>query len=97
MPNGHTASSSQRNIIARVDRDTLRAVALAYRARRQGGASDGPAYEVAVAELHSRTPDLPDREARAAVSLIIARAATEAQAWFWRDMGHGWPPPWMAE
>jgi hypothetical protein len=72
----------------------LRAVAIAYRARRQEGTSDGPAYE-AVAELHGRAPDLTDQAAREAVSLIIGRAASEAQAWFWRGICHGWPPPWQ--
>jgi len=90
---GHTTSSHERTAVARLDRDTLRAVALAYRARRQEGTSDGPAYEAAVAELHSRAPGLPDRAGREAVSLIITRAATEAQAWFWRGTNHGWPPP----
>jgi hypothetical protein len=40
-------------------------------------------------------PDLSDQEARAAAALIIARAATEAQRWFWRGTNHGWPPPWQ--
>jgi hypothetical protein len=73
----------------------LRAVAIVYRARRQQGASDGPAYEAAVAELHGRAPDLTDRAAREAVSLIIARTATEVQARFWRGTNHGWQPPWQ--
>jgi hypothetical protein len=68
---------------------------MAYRAQRQKSMSDHPAYEAAVAELHSRAPDLPDQEARGAASLIIARAATEARAWFWRGTNHGWPPPWQ--
>jgi hypothetical protein len=93
---GHTAPASQRAAVARLDRDTLRAVAMLYRAQRQAGASDGPAYEEAVAELRSRIPDLSDQEAREAVSLIIARAATEGQRWFWRGTNHGWPPPWRA-
>jgi hypothetical protein len=93
---GHTPPPSLRAAIARLDRDTLRVVAIAYRTRRQAGASDGPAYEAAVAELHDRAPDLTDEAARAAVSLIIARAATAAQAWFWRGTNHGWPPPWQA-
>jgi hypothetical protein len=92
----HTPRASQRAAVARLDRETLRAVAIAYRGRRQQGASDHPAYETAVAELHARAPDLTDQEAREAVSLIIARAATEAQAWFWRGTNHGWPPPWQA-
>jgi hypothetical protein len=93
---GHTASASHRAAIARLDRDTLRAVAIAYRAQRQECASDYPAYEAAVGELHSRVPELPDLEAREAVSLIIARAATDAQTWFWRGTNHGWPAPWQA-
>jgi hypothetical protein len=93
---GHTRRASQRAAIARLDRDTLRAVAMAYRAQRQEGASDGPAYEAAVAELYSRAPDLTDQEAREAASLIIARAATEAQRGFWGGTNHGWPPPWQA-
>jgi hypothetical protein len=91
---GHTPPPSLRATIAQLDRDTLRAVAVAYRARRQAGASDRLAYEVAVAELRGRAPDLTDQAAREAVSLIIARAATEAQAWFWRGTCHGWPPRW---
>jgi len=77
---GHVPPPSLRATIARLDRDTLRSVAITYRTRRQAGASEGPAYEAAVAELHGRAPDLTDRAAREAVSLIIARAATEAQA-----------------
>jgi hypothetical protein len=93
---GHTPPPFLNAAIARLDRDTLRAVAIAYRAQRQAGASDGPAYEAAVAELHSRAPDLTDQTAREAVSLIIARAATEAQRWFWRGTNHGRPPPWQS-
>jgi hypothetical protein len=94
---GHTPPPSLRATIAQLDRDTLRAVAMAYRAQRQAGTSHGLAYEAAVAELHDRAPDLTDQAAREAVSLIIARAATEAQAWFWRGTNHGWPPQWQAE
>jgi hypothetical protein len=61
---GHTPPPSLRAAIARLDRDTLRAVPIAYRARRQEGASDGSAYEAAVAELHSRAPHLTDQAAR---------------------------------
>jgi hypothetical protein len=93
---GHTPPPSLRATIAQLDRDTLRAVAMAYRAQRQAGASDAPAYEAAVAELHGRAPDLTDRAAREAASLIIARAATEGQRWFWRGTCHGWPSPWQA-
>jgi hypothetical protein len=92
---GHKPPQSLRAAIARLDCDTLRAVAIAYRAQRQAGASDGPAYEAAVAELRGRAPNMADLEAREAVSLIIAQAATEAQAWFWRETNHGWPPPWQ--
>ena len=93
---GHTPPPSLRAVIAHVDRNTLRAaVAIAYRAQRQEGASDGGPYQAAVAELHGRAPDLTEQAAREAVSLIIARAATEAQAWFWRGTNHGWPPPWQ--
>jgi hypothetical protein len=63
----HTASASQRAAIARLDRETLRTVAIAYRARRQEGASHGPTYEAAVAELHSRAPHLTDQAARRGV------------------------------
>jgi hypothetical protein len=92
---GHTPPPALCAAIARLDRDTLRAVAIVYRAGRQQGASDGPAYEAAVAELHSRAPDLNDQTTRQAVSLVITRAATEAQAWFWRGTNHGWTPPWQ--
>jgi hypothetical protein len=78
---GHTPSPSHRAAVARLDRDTLQVVAIGYRAQRQGGASDHPAYEAAVADLHSRAPDLPAQEACEAVSLIIARAAAEAPFW----------------
>jgi hypothetical protein len=71
-------------------------MAIACHGRRQEGASDHPACDAAVAELHDRAPDLSDHEAREAVSLIIARAATDAQARFWRRTNHGWPPPWQA-
>jgi hypothetical protein len=36
---------------------------------------------------------MTDPEARDTVSLIIARAATEAPTWFWRGTNHRWPPP----
>jgi hypothetical protein len=93
---GHTPPPSLRAAVSQLDRDTLRAVATAYRARRQEGASDGPARDAALAELRGRAPDLTDQAAREAVSLIIARAATEAPVWFWRGTCHGWPPPWQA-
>ena len=89
---GHTAQRSG----ASTTGTPPRAVAIAYRARRQEGVRDGSAYEAAVAELHGRAPDLTDQTARDAVSLIIAWAATEGQAWFWRGTNHGWPPPWQA-
>jgi hypothetical protein len=93
---GHTPPPFLNAAIACLDRDTLRAVAIAYRSQRQAGASDGPAYEAAVAELRARAPDMAGLEAREAVSLIIARAATEGQRWFWRGANHGWPAPWQS-
>jgi hypothetical protein len=63
-----TGAERLRSAIGRLDRDTLRAVA------------------IALAEMRARAPDMADLEVREAVSLIIARAATEAQAWFWRGV-----------
>jgi hypothetical protein len=60
---GHMPAPCLRAASARLVGDTLRAVAIAYRPRRQEGASDRPAYEAAVAELHGRVPHLTDQAA----------------------------------
>jgi hypothetical protein len=57
----HTPPPSLRAAIARLDRDALRAVAIAYRAQRQEGRATARLMRRAVAELHGRAPDLTEQ------------------------------------
>jgi hypothetical protein len=69
------------------DLDTMRAVALAYRHERRSGRLDGPARESAIAAFRVKHPELERLPASAAVAHIIAWAAREHSAWFWRGVG----------
>ena len=69
------------------DPETMRAVALAYRRERQAGRLDGPAREAAEAAFRARHPELERRAASEATAQIIAWAAREHSAWFWRGVG----------
>jgi hypothetical protein len=68
------------------ERATLRAVALAYREARHGGAAAPAAYEAAVdayLELHPETPPLA---AYGAVARMLAVAMERSPRWFWRGL-----------
>ena len=69
------------------DRDTLRAVAVAYRHHRRLGARDLPARnaaEVVYVELH---PTVPPDEAQRTVALMISAVARDHPAWLWKGVG----------
>jgi len=73
------------------DPETMRGVALAYRRVRQAGRLDGPAREAAIAAFRARHPEADRLPASGAVAHIIAWAAREHSAWFWRGVGlPGW-------
>jgi hypothetical protein len=69
------------------DRESLRAVALAYRRQRQAGESDLPARMAAEAAYRDLHPDTPERWVSVTVARIIASVAREHPAWFWRGVG----------
>jgi hypothetical protein len=69
------------------DLDTMRAVAIAYRRERQAGRLDEPAREAAIAAYRARHPEAERLPASAAAAHIIAWAAREHAAWFWRGVG----------
>jgi hypothetical protein len=84
-----TPRSEQNALLAALDRDTKLAVARAYRARRQLGESDYPAYVAAREVFRARVPGAADADAGRAVRLIIASAAQMAPKWFWKGVGGG--------
>lgn len=67
-------------------RATLRAVALAYREARHGGATAPAAYEAAVDAYLQRHPHTPPLEAYGAVARMLAVAVERSPQWFWRGM-----------
>jgi len=69
------------------DPDTMRAVAHAYRRVRQAGQLDQPAREAAIEAFLARHPELERLPSSAAAARIIAWAAREHAAWFWRGVG----------
>ena len=69
------------------DPETMRAVAVAYRSERQAGRLDEPAREAAIAAFRARHPELDRLPASEAAARIIAWAAREHPAWFWRGVG----------
>ena len=68
------------------DPETMRAVALAYRRQCQAGKLDGPAREAAIAVFRARHPEIERLPASDAAGRIIAWAAREHSAWFWRGV-----------
>ena len=64
----------------------MRAVALAYRRERRAGRLDQPAREAAIAAFRARHPELERLPASAAVARIVAWAAQEHAAWFWKGV-----------
>ena len=71
----------------RNDLRTMRAVTLAYRWERQAGRLDEPAREAAIAAFQARHAELQRLPASEAAAQIIAWAAREHAAWFWRGVG----------
>ncbi len=71
------------------DPATVRAVALAYRQRRQQGDMDLPAREAAQDVFDAMHPDLDTIEASRTVAQIIAAVARDHTAWFWKGVGEG--------
>ena len=82
MPTGHTTPLP----LSTSDRDTLRAVALAYRRVRRLGERDLPARMAAEPAYQERHPITPEREAQDTVALIIAAVARDHPTWFWRGV-----------
>ena len=72
MPTGHTTPLP----LSTWDRDTLRAVATAYRDHRGRGARDPPARKAAERVYAERHPTVPPDEAQHAVALMIAAVAS---------------------
>ena len=71
MPTGHTTPLP----LSTWDRDTLRAVAVAYRRVRRLGARDLPVRGAAEATYLERHPTAASEEAQRAVSLMISAVA----------------------
>ena len=69
------------------DPETMRAVAAAYRRERQAGGLDEPAREAAIAAFLARHPEIDRLPASEAAAHIIAWAAREHAAWFWKGVG----------
>ena len=67
--------------------DVRRAAALAYRRESQAGKLDGPAREAAIAAYRARHTKIERLPESAAVAHIIAWAARQHTAWFWRGVG----------
>ena len=70
------------------DRDTLRAVAMAYREKRQAGFSDHPSFMAAMTVYRKRHPEVEERRVAEVVPQMIAaaiNAATDTE-WFWRGV-----------
>jgi|GEM_PF-5583618 hypothetical protein len=83
MPTGHTTPLP----LTTWDRDTLRAVAVAYRQHRRLGARDLPARNAAEAAYLERYPATAPAEAQRTVALMIAAVARDHPQWFWRGVG----------
>ena len=67
--------------------ETIRAVAVAYRRERQAGRLEEPACESAIAAFRTRHPEHERLPASEAAAQIVAWAAREHAAWFWRSVG----------
>jgi len=73
MPTGHTTPLP----LSTWNRDTLVAVALAYRRVRRLGARDLPARQAAETAFSERHPTTPEKEAQHAVALMISTIARD--------------------
>jgi hypothetical protein len=71
MPTGHTTPLP----LSTWDRDTLRAVAIAYRRSRRLGERDLPVRHADEAAFAQRPPTVPEREAQETVALMISAVA----------------------
>ena len=83
MPTGHTTPLP----LSTWDRDTLRAVAVAYRRVRRLGARDLPARDAAERAYLERHPTAPADEAQRTVGLMISAVARDHPAWLWQGVG----------
>ena len=68
------------------DRDTLRAVALAYREKRQAGFSDHPSFMAAMTVYRKRHPEVEEWRVAEVIPQMIAAAINADPEWFWRDV-----------
>jgi hypothetical protein len=85
MPTGHTTPLP----LSTWDRDTLRAIAVAYRRIRRLGDRDLPARRGAEAVYHERHPSAPETEAQHTVPLMISAVARDHPTWLWKGVGAG--------
>ena len=83
MPTGHTTQLP----LSTWDRDTLRAVAVAYRRVWRLGERDLRARQAAEAAFSERHPSTPESEAQHAVALMFSVVARDHPAWFWKGVG----------
>ena len=83
MPTGHTTPLP----LSTWDRDTLRAVAVAYRRVRRLGERDLSARRAAERAYQERHPATPEQEAQHTVALMIAAVARDHPAWLWKSVG----------
>ena len=83
MPTGHTTPLP----LTTWDRDTLRAVAIAYRHHQRLGARDLLGRNAAERAYPERHPTVAAPEAQRAVALMIAAVARDHPAWFWKGVG----------
>ena len=67
---------------------------LVYRAVRQQGGTDLPAYNAALNMFRERHSETPDGEARDWVSHLIADASQRFPEWFWDGVGVGPVKKW---
>ncbi len=68
------------------DPETMRAVAAAYLRERRIGRLGGPARDAAMAAFRARHPQIERLPTSEAAARIIAWAAPEHPAWFWRGV-----------
>ena len=69
------------------DVELRRAVALAYRAIRRQRGGEVLAWQTARETVLAMRPDMTEEEAGRRATMIIAWAATEHPAWFWKGVG----------
>ena len=74
--------------------DPTLTVAAAYRAVRQQGDGDLPAYNAALDAFCDRHPETNDDEARERVGQIIFDASNRVPEWFWEGVSIGPRPRW---